>query len=117
MGLGSGRHGNAEVRYSGPDGVMFDVSQTAGSAPTAAARRNPKRSDEKGRSTHGQNADGVVKDLFRYPVKSMLGERLDGLDISPTGVVGDRAYALREANGRVMTAKKWARPVRVLGPL
>ena len=28
MGLGSGRHGNAEVRYSGPDGVMFDVSQT-----------------------------------------------------------------------------------------
>ena len=28
MGLGSGHHGNAEVRYSGPDGVMFDVSQT-----------------------------------------------------------------------------------------
>ena len=41
---------------------------------------------------------GVVKDLFRYPVKSMLGERLDELDISTTGVVGDRAYALREAN-------------------
>lgn len=52
---------------------------------------------------------GVVKDLFRYPVKSMLGERLGELDISATGVVGDRAYALREANGRVMTAKKWAR--------
>ncbi len=51
---------------------------------------------------------GVVKDLFRYPVKSMLGERLGELDISPTGVVGDRAYALREANGRVVTAKKWA---------
>ena len=28
LGLGSGRHGNAEVRYSGPDGVTFDVSQT-----------------------------------------------------------------------------------------
>ncbi len=27
-GLASGRRGNAEVRYSGPDGVMFDVSQT-----------------------------------------------------------------------------------------
>ena len=51
---------------------------------------------------------GVVKDLFRYPVKSMLGERLSELDIDTTGVIGDRAYALREANGRVVTAKKWA---------
>jgi catechol 2,3-dioxygenase-like lactoylglutathione lyase family enzyme len=28
IGMGGGQHGNAEVRYSGPDGVMFDVSQT-----------------------------------------------------------------------------------------
>jgi glyoxylase I family protein len=28
IGMGSNHHGNAEVRYSGPDGVMFDVSQT-----------------------------------------------------------------------------------------
>jgi uncharacterized protein len=52
-------------------------------------------------------AIGVVKDLFRYPVKSMQGERLNEVDIWPQGVMGDRAYALREANGRVMTAKKW----------
>jgi uncharacterized protein len=50
---------------------------------------------------------GMVKDLFRYPVKSMQGERLRVVDIGPQGVIGDRAYALREANGRVMTAKKW----------
>ena len=50
---------------------------------------------------------GMVKDLFRYPVKSMRGERLREVDIGPQGVIGDRAYALREANGRVMTAKKW----------
>jgi uncharacterized protein YcbX len=49
-----------------------------------------------------------VKDLFRYPVKSMLGERLSEVDVGETGVVGDRAYALREASGRVVTAKKWA---------
>jgi uncharacterized protein len=49
----------------------------------------------------------VVTDLFRYPVKSMQGERLRAVDIGPQGVIGDRAYALREANGRVMTAKKW----------
>jgi uncharacterized protein YcbX len=51
---------------------------------------------------------GVVKDLFRYPVKSMGGEQLRALDIAAHGVIGDRAYALREANGRIVTAKKWA---------
>jgi uncharacterized protein len=51
---------------------------------------------------------GVVQDLFRYPVKSMLGERLSAVDIGAQGVIGDRAYALREASGRVVTAKKWA---------
>ena len=28
VGHGSGRHGNVEVKYSGPDGVMLDVSET-----------------------------------------------------------------------------------------
>jgi MOSC domain-containing protein len=51
---------------------------------------------------------GVVQDLFRYPVKSMRGERLSAVEIGAQGVIGDRAYALREANGRVITAKKWA---------
>jgi uncharacterized protein YcbX len=50
---------------------------------------------------------GVVQALYRYPVKSMQGERLREVEIGAQGVVGDRAYALREANGRVMTAKKW----------
>jgi uncharacterized protein YcbX len=51
---------------------------------------------------------GIVKELFRYPVKSMLGENPAELDVAETGVVGDRAWALREANGRIVTAKKWA---------
>ena len=51
---------------------------------------------------------GTVKELFRYPVKSMLGEQLSSVDIGDTGVIGDRAYALRETNGRVVSAKKWA---------
>lgn len=51
---------------------------------------------------------GVVQDLFRYPVKSMRGERLSAVDIGMHGIIGDRAYALRETNGRVVTAKKWA---------
>jgi MOSC domain-containing protein len=51
---------------------------------------------------------GVVQELLRYPVKSMQGERLREVEIGEQGVIGDRAYALREANGRVVTAKKWA---------
>lgn len=51
---------------------------------------------------------GVVSALFRYPVKSMLGERLGELALTPNGTVGDRAWAVREASGRIATAKKWA---------
>lgn len=51
---------------------------------------------------------GIVQALYRYPVKSMQGERLHDVEIGSQGVIGDRAYALREASGRVVTAKKWA---------
>ena len=51
---------------------------------------------------------GVVKEVFRYPVKSMLGEKLSECEIDATGLIGDRAYALREPNGRVVTAKRWS---------
>ncbi len=51
---------------------------------------------------------GIVKELFRYPVKSMLGERLERFEIGERGVVGDRAWALREcANGKIVSAKKF----------
>ena len=56
----------------------------------------------------GRRQIGVVQDLFRYPVKSMRGERLGEVDIGAHGVIGDRAYALREVNGRVVTGKKWS---------
>jgi uncharacterized protein YcbX len=55
-----------------------------------------------------QSQVGVVKELFRYPVKSMLGERLVEVEVGSKGVIGDRAWALREANRRVVSAKKWA---------
>jgi hypothetical protein len=49
---------------------------------------------------------GTVRALWRYPVKSMLGEELDEVDLSEGGVVGDRAYALRDREtGKVASAK------------
>lgn len=50
---------------------------------------------------------GIVSELFRYPVKSMLGERLSEVEVGEKGVLGDRAWALRERNGRIASAKKW----------
>src|ERR1700722_6281426 len=51
---------------------------------------------------------GTVKSLWRFPVKSMLGEQLDELHITSRGVVGDRAWALRDlGNMRVASAKKF----------
>src|SRR5579863_8074115 len=56
----------------------------------------------------GELQVGAVRGLFRYPVKSMLGETLGELTIGPAGVIGDRAWALREiVNGRIVSAKKW----------
>jgi uncharacterized protein YcbX len=51
---------------------------------------------------------GNVSSLARYPVKSMLGEKLDNVFVTERGVVGDRAYALREvATRQIASAKKF----------
>ena len=55
---------------------------------------------------------GHVGDLWRYPIKSMLGERLERLELETRGVVGDRGYALWDGQAqRVASAKnprRWA---------
>ena len=49
---------------------------------------------------------GVVEELWRYPVKSMLGEQLTATEITESGLLGDRAYALRDtSDGKIATAK------------
>jgi uncharacterized protein YcbX len=52
------------------------------------------------------NNIGTVAGLWRFPVKSMWGERLTEAELTPTGLVGDRAYALIETDtGKVVSAK------------
>ena len=49
---------------------------------------------------------GAVVGLWRYPVKSMLGEELDVAAVTERGLRGDRAYALVDrATGKVASAK------------
>ena len=51
-------------------------------------------------------AVGTVEALWRFPVKSMLGERVEEAEAGPGGVAGDRAYALVDTQtGKVVSAK------------
>jgi uncharacterized protein len=55
---------------------------------------------------HNHECIGSVLSLWRYPVKSMLGEELSSTIITERGVLGDRAYALMDrSTGRVVSAK------------
>ena len=55
---------------------------------------------------------GSVLSLWRYPVKSMMGEELNASAVTERGLLGDRAYALLDpSTGKVVSAKnprKWS---------
>ena len=54
---------------------------------------------------------GSVGALWRYPVKSMMGERVETVVVTERGILGDRAYALVDQNtgklGSVKNPRKW----------
>ncbi len=56
---------------------------------------------------------GSVVSLWRYPIKSMMGEELNISAITERGLLGDRAYALMDrSTGKVASAKnprKWSK--------
>ena len=56
-------------------------------------------------------SEGSVVALWRYPVKSMIGEELNASAVTDRGLLGDRAYALVDrSDGKVASAKnprKW----------
>src|SRR5881227_2681504 len=41
---------------------------------------------------------GSVVSLWRYPVKSMMGEELNTTEVAERGLLGDRAYALVDSS-------------------
>jgi uncharacterized protein YcbX len=55
-----------------------------------------------------------VSQLWRYPVKSMLGGRVDSIDLDELGIVDDRRWAVRDLErGGIRGAKKIAALMRL----
>lgn len=52
---------------------------------------------------------GTVESLWRYPVKSLIGERLENLEIDTRGVSGDRIYAISNSDGKLGSGKNTRR--------
>jgi uncharacterized protein YcbX len=46
-----------------------------------------------------------VKEIWRYPVKSMAGEQLERANITPLGIEGDRVVLVLNGHGRIVTAR------------
>jgi uncharacterized protein YcbX len=48
-----------------------------------------------------------VREIWRYPVKSMMGEQLEVAQLGPHGIAGDRAWAVRdEVTGTILTGRR-----------
>lgn len=46
-----------------------------------------------------------VIELWRYPVKTMAGERLERARLGPLGIEGDRVVHVEDADGQVLTSR------------
>ena len=60
-------------------------------------------------------AGGPIVRLWRYPVKSMLGEVCEALTLDARGVAGDRVYAVRDGGGKFGSGKSTRRFRRIDG--
>ena len=56
-----------------------------------------------------------VEELWRYPVKSMAGERLTEAQVTPAGIVGDRVVQVWQGPDRVVTSRTAPRLLALRG--
>ncbi|MEU0386956.1 MOSC N-terminal beta barrel domain-containing protein [Streptomyces chartreusis] len=60
---------------------------------------------------------GTIERIWRYPIKSTGGELLDEAAVDARGLVDDRLYAVRDAEGKFGSGKKTRRFRRMPGLL
>jgi uncharacterized protein YcbX len=58
-----------------------------------------------------------VAAIWRYPVKSMAGERLDAISIDANGLMGDRVVQVYDRRGQIVTARRFPRLLRLQATL
>jgi uncharacterized protein YcbX len=51
--------------------------------------------------------------IWRYPVKSLAGERLESVELTTEGIPGDRAVHLRDGGGKVATGRRYYQLVTI----
>jgi uncharacterized protein len=54
-----------------------------------------------------------LAEIWRYPVKSLAGERLEAAEIEPSGIPGDRSVHVRDGRGKVATGRRHYRLVTI----
>jgi len=50
-----------------------------------------------------------LKEIWRYPVKTMAGEKLQRVELGPLGIAGDRVIHVEDGRGRVVTSRSHPR--------
>ena len=58
------------------------------------------QTDATSSSVAGQTRAGSVVALWRYPVKSMMGEELNSSQVTNRGLLGDRQFAIVDPSYR-----------------
>jgi uncharacterized protein YcbX len=58
-----------------------------------------------------------VEAIWRYPVKSMAGERLTRAELTAEGLVGDRVVQVYDRRGRIVTARTFPRLLQLRATL
>ena len=58
---------------------------------------------------------GRVQQLWRYPVKSLLGESCEELSINKRGIIGDRWFAIKDNRGKFGSGKNTRRFRKIEG--
>src|SRR6266516_1948690 len=90
---------------------MRSLRAHPGCGDRAGSRRGTPMQTDAPQSASAQVRGASVGSLWRYPVKSMMGEELNAAEVTERGLLGDRRFAVVDrSTGKVGGAKnprKW----------
>ena len=107
-----GRSNNVDagIQYLTHSGRQKMLEARKNSKPGSDTPLIKSESTELTATSHATNAAlDSVESIWRYPVKSMAGEKLQSVFVSDKGIIGDRVYAfVNEETNRAAVVRKWA---------